>query len=330
MFTATDVANFLSCHHLLTLDRAEARGKLKKPFFPDPGLDLLKELGLRHEQSYLDHLIGAQGLEVAQIPTDVSWAEAVARTTAALRRGVSAIYQATFLHGPWHGRSDFLIRVDKPSALGNWSYEPLETKLARSTKAGALIQLCFYSDLLSQIQEVQPEWMHIVLGRTKSPESHAVGQYIAYFRKIKRDFDASFNGSPNTYPEPTEHCDVCSWYPLCDKRRRTDDHLCLVAGITRNQRKTLATRNVVTVAELAKLDLTPNRRSTESAEQRWCESTNRHVSKWKAGRRGISSTNCWKHPIPLSVLRRCPPHQKATFSSIWKVIRMHPSRDLST
>lgn len=255
MFSATDVANFLSCHHLSTLDRAEAAGKLKKPFFPDPGLDLLKELGLRHEQSYLDHLVNVQGLEVFRVPTGVPWAEAVAHTTEALRRGVSAIYQATFLHGPWHGRSDFLIRVEKPSALGNWSYEPLETKLARSTKAAALMQLCFYSELLSQIQQVQPEWMHIVLGRTKSRESHAVGQYIAYFRKIKRDFDAASNGSANTYPEPTEHCDVCSWYPLCDKRRRDDDHLCLVAGITRNQRKTLATRNVVTVAQLAKLDL---------------------------------------------------------------------------
>ena len=256
MFAATDVANFLSCHHLLTLDRAEEAGELQRPYFPDPGLDLLKELGLRHEQSYLDHLVNVQGLKVVRIPTNVSWAEAVAQTTDALRRGVSAIYQATFLHGPWHGRSDFLIRVEKPSALGDWSYEPLETKLSRSTKAGALIQLCFYSDLLLQIQEVQPDWMHIVLGRTKSAESHAVGQYIAYFRKIKRDFDAASNGSSNTYPEPTEHCDVCSWYPLCDKRRRDDDHLCLVAGITRNQRKALVTRNVVTVAQLAKLSLT--------------------------------------------------------------------------
>jgi hypothetical protein len=91
MFSATDVKNFLSCHHLSTLDRAEAAGKLKKPFFLDPGLDLLKELGLRHEQSYLDYLANVQGLEVAQIPNDVPWAEAVTRTTEAFRRGVPYI-----------------------------------------------------------------------------------------------------------------------------------------------------------------------------------------------------------------------------------------------
>ena len=51
MFSATDVANFLACHHLLKLDRAQATGEIKKPFFHDPGIELLRELGARHEQA---------------------------------------------------------------------------------------------------------------------------------------------------------------------------------------------------------------------------------------------------------------------------------------
>lgn len=255
MFSATDVAHFLSCHHLLTLDRAEAAGQLKKPFVHDPGLDLLKELGLRHEQAYLDHLNQSNGHRVVQVPTNIPWREAVDYTMQSLREGASAIAQATFQHGPWHGRSDVLIRVEKPSALGKWSYEPVETKLARSIKAGALIQLCFYSDLLSVIQEIPPDFMHLVLGRGMNPETLPVKQYIAYFRKIKRDFEAAFDNSAATYPEPADHCDVCSWFPICDERRRADDHLCLVAGITRNQRKALTIRSINTLAGLAKLDL---------------------------------------------------------------------------
>ena len=255
MFSATDVANFLACHHLSTLDRAQAAGEIKRPFFQDPGIELLRELGARHEQAFLRHLADTQGLEITEIPTNVSWTEAVAHTVDALRRGVNVVYQAAFQHGPWHGRSDFLVRVQKPSALGPWSYEPVETKLARSTKAGALIQLCFYSDLLSQIQEVQPDWMHVVLARNINPEKYPVEQYIAYFRKIKRDFDTACSSLANTYPEPTEHCDVCSWYPICDKRRRNDDHLSLVAGVTRNQRKALMAHDVTSVARLSQLDL---------------------------------------------------------------------------
>jgi len=186
MFSSTDVANFLACHHLLTLDRAQAAGQIKKPFFHDPGIELLRALGANHEQAYFRHLADTQGLKSIEIPTNVPFTEAVAHTVDALRRGVSVVYQGTFKNGPWYGRSDFLIRVQKPSTLGTWSYEPVETKLARSTKAGALIQLCFYSDLLSQIQGVQPNWMHVVLGRSMNPEKYPVEQYIAYFRKMPR------------------------------------------------------------------------------------------------------------------------------------------------
>lgn len=256
MFSASDVANFLACHHVLTLDRAEADGKIKKPSFHDPGVELLRELGARHEQSHLCRLID-QGLDVATIPTEVSWAEGAAQTLDALRRGKSVVYQATFQNGPWHGRSDFLIRVLKPSQLGAWSYEPLETKLARSTKAGALIQLCFYSDLLTKIQGVQPEWVHTVLGNGAEPEKYHLEQYIAYFRRLKRDFEAAYSQQPNSYPESVEHCDVCSWFTLCDKRRHDDDHLSLVPGTTRNQRKILVGSGVTTVASLAALDLGP-------------------------------------------------------------------------
>ena len=56
VFFATDIANFLACRHLLTLQRAEARGEIAKPVFRDPGADLLKELGSRHEQAFLHHL----------------------------------------------------------------------------------------------------------------------------------------------------------------------------------------------------------------------------------------------------------------------------------
>jgi predicted RecB family nuclease len=257
MFSASDVANFLACHHLMTLDRAQAAGQIERPYFHDLGVELLWELGIRHEQAYFRYLTQAQGLQIAEISTTISWAEAVAHTLDALRRGVSVIYQATFQDGPWHGRSDFLIRVPKVSSLGPWSYEPLETKMARSTRAGALIQLCFYADLLRTVQGVQPDWVHIVLGGGINPEKYRLEQYMAYFRKIKRDFGIAYDRQPNTFPEPVEHCDVCSWSPICDKRRHDDDHLSLVPGTTRNQRKVLCAHGITTVASLAQIDLEP-------------------------------------------------------------------------
>lgn len=116
----------------------------------------------------------------------------------------------------------------------------VETKLARSTKAGALVQLCFYSDLLTEIQGIESQAMHVVLGGASDPEVFSVARYIAYFRKVRKDFERSWTEGGKIYPEPTNHCDVCSWFTVCDGRWRTDDYLSLVAGISRNQRKLLS------------------------------------------------------------------------------------------
>jgi predicted RecB family nuclease len=212
MFSATDVASFLACQHTATLDRAESRKEIKKPFFTDPAVELLQKLGLEYERQYLCHLTDTEGLAVTQIDVAASWQEAASETIRALRSRAPAIYQATFLDGPWRGRADFLIRVDRPSALGPQSYEVVDTKLARTTKSGAVIQLCCYSDLLSLIQELGPERMYVVLGGGVKAEPFVVQRYIAYYRRVKREYEAAWKNERDTYPEPTEHCEVCSWY----------------------------------------------------------------------------------------------------------------------
>lgn len=257
MFSPTSIANFLACQHLTALNRAEAAGEIKRPFFADPGLDLLVKLGLAHEADYLRQLADEQKLQIARIATDLSWNDAAAATVDAMRDGAEVIYQATFLSDQWYGRADFLTRVDTPSALGPWSYEVVETKLARSTKARAIIQLCFYSDLLTEIQGVVPDYMHVVLGVGAQPEKFSLYRYLAYFRKVRREFEAANQLKAETYPEPVEHCRVCIWSTVCDQRWRDDDHLSLVAGISRSQRKALVECGVNTVRGLASPELPP-------------------------------------------------------------------------
>jgi len=255
MLFATNLANFLACRHIATLDRAVDAGKITRDFYDDPGLKLLKELGLRHEQAYLSEL-QSQGRTVVTIPTEnIPWSEAAKLTREAMQRGSEVIYQATFMAGEWGGRPDFLVRVAAPSALGDWSYEPIETKLAYSTKARALIQLCLYSELIATIQGSKPNWMHVVLGGGKAPEKFPVQRYLAFFRKIKRDFAAAIASETETYPEPVEHCGICDWFRVCNERWHNDDHLSLVAYITRNQREALVEREVDSMARLGTLSL---------------------------------------------------------------------------
>lgn len=255
MHFATDLANFLACRHITTLDHEADAGEISRDFYDDPGIKLLKELGLRHEQAYLS-LLQSQGRTVITIPTEnTPWSAAFDLTLQAMREGVDVIYQATFMDGDWGGRADFLMRVATASALGDWSYEAVETKLAHSTKARALIQLCLYSELIATIQGREPNCMHVVLGGGAEAKQFAVQRYLAFFRKIKLDFEAAISAKAETYPEPVEHCAICDWYRVCNDRWHNDDHLALVAYITRNQRDALIEREVNTIEKLAALSL---------------------------------------------------------------------------
>lgn len=73
-----------------------------------------------------------------------------------VRVGRSVIFQGRLEHGSWMGIAYFLHRIDVPSALGSWSYEPWDTKLARSAKPYFLLQLATYADLLGASQGLRP------------------------------------------------------------------------------------------------------------------------------------------------------------------------------
>ncbi|MBL8725511.1 MAG: hypothetical protein JNK49_15825 [Planctomycetes bacterium] len=64
-----------------------------------------------------------------------------------MHKGADAIVQAPLRNHTFFGIADVLLRVDPPSALGNHTYEPVDTKLATETKAGALLQLLTYCEL---------------------------------------------------------------------------------------------------------------------------------------------------------------------------------------
>ena len=266
VYAATDLVGFLACTHRLALERAALAGLVEKPIRDDPAIDLIAKRGLAHEQRYLADL-RASGRELVEIARDGSGASAgeelraaAADTKAAMRGGADVIYQATFFDGRWRGHADFLLRVEAPSGLGGWSYEVADTKLARRAKAGAILQVCSYVEQLARVQELTPERLHLVLGGSaRETVSYRVADFMAYYRRIKAEFEAAVAaGDPvypvtATYPDPVEHCDVCRWAVHCKDQRRRDDDLSLVAGISARQRRALKERGVAKRRELAVL-----------------------------------------------------------------------------
>src|SRR6516162_5220392 len=290
--TATDLVGYLNCRHLSELDRAVAEERLTKPKLFDPLLEVLSERGFRHEQNYIEHLKHA-GLDVVRIDGIDVGDGAVCETFAEMKKGAPVIAQGALAHHGWGGRADILRRVEIPSAIGEWSYEAIDTKLSRETKAGAVLQLCLYSDLLTQTQGAAPEHMHVVAPWSDfKPRTYRFADYAAYFREVKRGLGVALaeQETEETYPDPKTHCDVCRWRGECDKRRRADDHLCLVAGISKIQINELKQRGITTMKALAGLMLPLNwkpDRGSIDAYSRVCEQARLQVEARETGDRKL-------------------------------------------
>ncbi|MGE0065833.1 MAG: TM0106 family RecB-like putative nuclease [Solirubrobacterales bacterium] len=254
ILSASDLNNYLACAHLTALDLARARGEGVGE--PDRGADaeLLARKGDEHEAAYLARL-KAEGCGVVEIAVDdgtpEALAAAVAATEDAMRGGAEVIYQGAFLRDGLRGHTDFLFRVDRESDLGPYSYEVADTKLARRAKPYFILQLCFYSGLVAATQGRDPERIHVVLG-DGAHHSFRIAEFGAYFRHVRDSFLGDLTtGVTGTYPEPVAHCSICRWRSRCDERREADDHLSLVANITRGQRERLEKAGVTTLAGLA-------------------------------------------------------------------------------
>jgi predicted RecB family nuclease len=255
--SASDLVGHLNCKYLTSLDLAVAKGELNKPSVWDPVLELLIERGALHEQSYLDHL-EANGFPVLRIDGIGIDSSALAQTLEAMCNGVPIVAQGALRVGRWGGRLDVLRRVEKPSAFGAWSYEVIDTKLARETKGNTVLQICLYSDLLAEVQKLAPDFAYVVTpGSAFKPQAFRILDYAAYYRRVRASLERAVeNGSDrDLYPDPKPHCEICRWRRHCVAKWRADDHLTIVAGISKLQIAELRRRDITTVAALAAVPL---------------------------------------------------------------------------
>jgi predicted RecB family nuclease len=260
LYSATDLVGYLECVHLTGLDflalgneglRVQRTGK-------DESTALIARKGTEHELAYLQRLRdkGLQVVDIAEGGGSID--DKVQRTQAAMASRTQVIFQATLRQGPLYGHADFLMRVEgRASQFGDWSYEVADTKLARSPKAKFLIQLAFYSHLLTTAQGMAPHQMHVYLGDGKD-RALRFADYEHYFNMALARFMADMaqrvagSGAPS-YPEPCAQCAMCHWRLRCDQQRLDDDHLSQVANITRQQREKLSAQGITTMAQLAAL-----------------------------------------------------------------------------
>jgi uncharacterized protein len=268
IYSPSDLSNFIHCRHLTSLDKEALQGQKERPQYTNKVMLALRERGENFEAVFLNQL-QEEGKSIFSIqPGDP---KAYEKTLEAMQQGYEVIYQARLgKTGEWEGWADFLIRVNKSSALGDFSYEVMDTKLATETKAATIIQISLYSEAVAEVQGIMPEWMWV-----KTPEEeqkYRVDDYLAYVRLTKRRFlEALHPEAHSTYPEPVSHCDICVWWEVCNKQRRDDDHLGFVAGMGASQIKEVRSHGYETLEVFAQIEnpiaFKPSRGATQTYQK---------------------------------------------------------------
>ena len=251
VFSASDITYYAECEHRTWLDRLNLDTPMEKAV-DDEQSKLVQAKGYEHEAEFFSRLQVSQD-NCVEIDTKQSLELRIAATKLAIQNGADVIFQGSLRRGNLIGHSDFLLRLDAKGPDGQWLYEVADTKLARSTKAKFILQLCFYSDLLSDITGQLPQHMHVELGSGKR-ETFRVPDYIYYYRQLLERYLAFVASYPETtpaYPSPCNHCSLCPWRNRCDAKRINDDHLSAVANINRQQIVHLEKAGINTLAKLA-------------------------------------------------------------------------------
>jgi predicted RecB family nuclease len=252
LFSASDLNGFIGCQHSTYLDLQDLEDRL--PRAKNSAQDkLIQQMGHEHEAEHLETL-KSSCLRVVEVLEEGSLAERIQQTAQAMAEGPDIIFQATLQDGHWHGFADFLQKVNRPSKLGPFSYEAVDTKLTKHPKPKHVIQLCLYSEFIEKIQGVRPQGMSLVLGDL-SQLNLSFDDFAFYYAIVKRRFEEYVAVPPSeSKAMPCGSCEICKWRDLCGEQWVLEDHLSLVANIQRTHILKLEKSGVSTVAALAKID----------------------------------------------------------------------------
>lgn len=306
LLSPTDLSSHLGCRHITTLNVEVVLGKRDKPNdYADPSLLALQARGLQHEEAYVQFLAG-QGKKVKRFDRESNTTD----TVAAMQAGYDVIVQAALSDDEFNGRADILVRVEKESQLGPWSYEVQDTKLANETKAGTVLQMSVYCDIISKIQGIEPEYFYVVKpGSPFEIEPHRFDDYKSYYKRVKKHLINFITKPQNTYPDPVEQCHVCRWWKECDKKRHDDDHLSLVANIRKMHIGEINKTGIDTMEQFATLDQplpNPPERGSTDAFQR----IHRQAKVQVEGKGQFPPLFKLLDPAPEKGLNRLPPPDK--------------------
>lgn len=250
IYSASDLAAAARCEYALLRSFDARLGWGPAVATEDDLLARTAHLGDEHEKRHLEALRAGGDHNITVIgrpPYTVAGLTAAAEaTTRAVARRAPVIYQAAMFDGRFAGFADFLV-------LEGDRYLLRDTKLARSVKVEALLQLAAYAEALTAAGVPVADEVELVLGdgaTARYPLEELLPAYRPRREALQRLLDGHLaGGAPVRWED--EHVRACFRCPECSVEVRAQDDLLLVAGMRVSQRARFLDAGITTVDELA-------------------------------------------------------------------------------
>ncbi|BBY59723.1 TM0106 family RecB-like putative nuclease [Mycolicibacterium sarraceniae] len=248
IYSASDLAAAARCEYALLRAFDAKLGRGPSVSVADELLARTAELGDQHEERHLDELRATTDITVIGRPayTVAGLTAAAHATLRAVEQRAPVIYQAAMFDGRFAGFADFLL-------LDADRYRLRDTKLARSVKVEALLQLAAYAETLSATGVPVHDEVELVLGNGIT-RGYRVDELLPVYRSrrtaLQDLLDRHLAGAVAVSWE-NQSVRACMRCPECEAQVREHDDLLLVAGMRVSQRARLIDAGITTVAELA-------------------------------------------------------------------------------
>ncbi|NCV98997.1 MAG: hypothetical protein EBW31_05735, partial [Actinobacteria bacterium] len=280
------------CSHCVRVSTARELGvsglkELIDQFYVRPD-NLAIRYGMRFEEALEQELIENLG-EKIKMPLD----RTMDATLELMNEGVPVIYQGVLQGGSgamaFSGRPDFLLRSDyrfeftegglSAHQVDGWSggYTAWDAKLSSSPKPEYQTQVGLYADVLKELGYAAEQNHGLILGSRELAAFAAeplIAQMVhernSYLKKVFSFIDEDpqrVEDIGELICDASSYCDICEYPELCEHERRQNNHLQLVAGITRPQIESLHRSGVKTLAQLATREEPTDKLSHEQVQK---------------------------------------------------------------
>ncbi|RUQ98241.1 TM0106 family RecB-like putative nuclease [Labedella endophytica] len=255
--SASDLTAASKCEFAFLRSIDAKLGRVEATVDDDPMYARSSALGDEHELRVLEQYRAEFGdavreFERPDVRDRAAMEQAHRETMQAFRDGAPLVFQAVFFDGSFVGFADFIVRVpateDKPAR-----YRVQDTKLARSAKVPALLQLAAYVEQLSNEGIPVDDEVDVILG-DGTVSTHLVADILPVYRRRRNRLvrivqERLDDTEPVRWDDPRYTIDGrCA---DCEREIQERRDVLLVARVRLTQRERLRAARVTTIDELA-------------------------------------------------------------------------------